>query len=303
MPIPTQPTDLFIRPFAADGVKQIIPDMQSVAGRASLANGFPAESQLPLSQGGIAPNRTDFNGILYMLSAFAFWQQSGGMFSYRSSLNYAIPAVVFHTGSLWWCVAPSGPDTGAGAVEPGTDDSFWMPFLQALAGGASISFGIPVGTVISYWGTSAPDGYLACDGSPFSATDYPALYALLGSALTPDLRGHFVRGYDTRNTVDPDGASRPIGSIQGDAIRNIEGSIINTSTALDEEAFGETNQSTTVISGAFSGIFRTMYALPDATRHIGQMLTGFTFSAAKVVPTAAENRPKNICLLYCIKHD
>lgn len=64
MPIPSQPGNLFTRPFAANGTRQIIPDVSANAGRASLEQGFPTETQLPLSQGGIAPNRMDFNGIL-----------------------------------------------------------------------------------------------------------------------------------------------------------------------------------------------------------------------------------------------
>ena len=94
--IPSQPANLFPMPFAANGNKTVIPPAQQSPGRAGMAQGFPWETQLPLSQGGVAPNRLDFNGILYMLSAFAFWQQSGGQWTYTPSLNYAVPCIAYY---------------------------------------------------------------------------------------------------------------------------------------------------------------------------------------------------------------
>lgn len=45
--------------------------------------------------------------------------------------------------------------------------------------------GLPLGAIISYYGSSVPDGYLPCDGSTFDETTYPALYMLLGSNTLP----------------------------------------------------------------------------------------------------------------------
>ncbi|MDR1308637.1 MAG: phage tail protein, partial [Deltaproteobacteria bacterium] len=80
------------------------------------------------------------------------------------------------------------------------------------------SFGVPVGTVITYYGTIAPDGYLACDGGNFSANDYPLLYDHLGKNTTPDLRGAFIRGLG--------GNSAGLGARQPDAGRNVTGFFI-----------------------------------------------------------------------------
>ena len=62
----------------------------------------------------------------------------------------------------------------------------------------------PAGTIITFGGTSAPTGYLACDGSEVSRTTYSALFSALsttwgvgdGSSTfnLPDLRGAFLRG-------------------------------------------------------------------------------------------------------------
>ena len=285
MPIPSQPTNLFPRPFASEGNFALIPDDKPAAGRASCKLGFPDETQKPLCDGGVAPNRTDFNGMLYMLSAFAFWQQSGGIFTYFATLNYAPPAVVFYNGKLWWCVAENGPESAAKVKIPGTDDSYWIEFMHFLSGGSS-SMGNPVGTIINYYGTTAPNGYLACDGSTFSATAYPLLYALLGKTTTPDMRGLFVRGYDPIGVNDANGVGRILGSYQGDAIRNISGRVVA------DAARGGSSP-----TGPF--YHKGSYNCHTDTGKSGVVY----FDASRQVPTAKENRPKNMTLLYCIKHD
>lgn len=62
----------------------------------------------------------------------------------------------------------------------------------------------PTGTVVAYKGSSAPTGWLMCNGAAVSRTTYSSLFALLGTSEgagdgsttfnTPDLRGYFIRG-------------------------------------------------------------------------------------------------------------
>lgn len=68
--------------------------------------------------------------------------------------------------------------------------------------------GNPVGTVIHYFGETAPSGYLICNGAEYADADYPVLATLLKGLTTntpfvgsdsdhfkvPDLRGEFLRG-------------------------------------------------------------------------------------------------------------
>ena len=65
------PPATLARPFAESGDKANIPDTTSTAGVASLSEGFPPVTQLPLSAGGIPPRRLDFNGVLN-IPPFAF---------------------------------------------------------------------------------------------------------------------------------------------------------------------------------------------------------------------------------------
>ena len=70
----------------------------------------------------------------------------------------------------------------------------------------------PTGTIISYMGNKAPDGYLPCNGGTYSISDYNNLaeqikkefgsYSYWGgdgetTFALPDLRGEFLRGTGT----------------------------------------------------------------------------------------------------------
>ena len=68
----------------------------------------------------------------------------------------------------------------------------------------------PVGTIAPYAGTSAPTGWLLCNGGAISGT-YTGLIALVG-ANTPNLKGKFLVGLDS-TVSDFDGLSNAIDSI------------------------------------------------------------------------------------------
>ncbi len=277
MPIPFMPVNLFKRPFAVDGDHVIIPDTKPISGRASLTEGFPTETQLPLTQGGIAPNRLDFNGMFNMLSAFSFWQQSGGLFNYITTINYTSPAIVVRNNMIWWCLKENGPESANGLQTPGNAPDYWQDLFTKIlndfaeSGGSSDPAaaigGNPVGAYIHYHGTTAPDGYLHCNGSTFSATHYPKLYQVLGSAILPDLRGKFIRGLG--------GNSLGLGVTQGDDFKS---------------------HSHTV--AMYGQVFHT-YGAPtnygDDDPIVGGLQSGAT--------GGQETRPINMAALICIRHD
>ena len=66
----------------------------------------------------------------------------------------------------------------------------WRAFADALTNTLSVHLGsipsVPVGHIILFGGT-LPQGYLLCDGSPFSKVTYPALSNRLGGTNTPIL--------------------------------------------------------------------------------------------------------------------
>jgi len=70
-------------------------------------------------------------------------------------------------------------------------------------------FLVPVGSITAYAGTSAPTGWLLCDGTAVSSSTYPSLYALVG-ANTPDMRGRFPIGDNSTLTLLGTGGSTTI---------------------------------------------------------------------------------------------
>lgn len=166
----------------------------------------------------------------------------------------------------------------------------------------AVDSSLPSGAVMYFAMQAAPLGWLKADGSAVSRTQYPALFAAIGTTFgagngkttfnLPDLRGEFVRGWDGGRGIDP---GRAFGSAQGDAIRNITGSIdtgINSGHQLFDEA---------TATGALAISQRRWKTWTSDTQDGGNNPSAFDFDASRVVPTAAENRPRNIALLACIK--
>lgn len=151
-------------------------------------------------------------------------------------------------------------------------------------------FLVPVGAVVPWPGETPPGGWLECNGQTYSTTDNPRLYEVLGESFVPDYRGLFLRGWAHGSSVfDPD-SGRDIGSVQQDAIRNIYG----------EAPIGDSNRYHT---GSFKGAFTT-----KGSGYIGSSETDWdnpigVFDASRVVPTAPENRPKNVAVMFIIKTD
>ncbi|MEM3097395.1 MAG: tail fiber protein, partial [Nitrososphaerales archaeon] len=71
---------------------------------------------------------------------------------------------------------------------------------------------LPTGTILSYGGSTAPSGWLLCDGSEVSRTTYSALFNVIGETYgvgdgsttfnLPDLRGRFAVGVGSHADVD-----------------------------------------------------------------------------------------------------
>lgn len=59
---------------------------------------------------------------------------------------------------------------------------------------------IPVGTVVPWMGSgTVPTGWLECNGASFSASEYPDLFAVLGSTTLPNLVEQHLRGGTSAN--------------------------------------------------------------------------------------------------------
>lgn len=80
----------------------------------------------------------------------------------------------------------------------------------------------PVGTIKMFGGSTAPDGYLMCDGAAVSRTDYASLFAAIGTTYgagdgsttfnLPDLKGRFPLGAGAGNGL----TARTVGQKDGE---------------------------------------------------------------------------------------
>ena len=75
----------YIRPIPTDPATPTGSDAP-----ASLTEGFPPETFLPESSGGIPPNGKDFNGILNQITAGLRWLAAGGAAIFNSDFSTAI---------------------------------------------------------------------------------------------------------------------------------------------------------------------------------------------------------------------
>lgn len=154
---------------------------------------------------------------------------------------------------------------------------------------------LPVGVPIPWPSATPPTGWLKCNGATFTAALYPKLALAYPSGKLPDLRGEFIRGWDDGRGVD---SGRGLLSAQGDAIRNITGS---TALSLQiESGFGwlPNVYNAGVFTYASTGGGRGATSA-QSTSVDGNL--GIRFDASRSVPTASENRPRNIAFNYIVR--
>lgn len=151
------------------------------------------------------------------------------------------------------------------------------------------------GQVCFFGMSSAPNGFLKCNGAAVSRTTYDVLFAAIGTTFgsgdgsttfnVPDLRGEFLRALDDGAGID---TGRSLASTQSWAIENITGtwrsgqhSAYNVATGV----FTTTDNSgiRTYASGTYAGC-------------------QYEFDASNQVNTSTETRPRNVALLACIKY-
>lgn len=177
---------------------------------------------------------------------------------------------------------------------------------------------VPPGTIVAYAGDTPPPGWLLCDGSEISRSQYAALFAAIGTAHgegdgastfnLPDYRGYFLRGVDMGAGRDPDATSRSMpnpGGNNGDAVGSVQNDQLQSHKHSD---YGHTHGYTS----------QTHYAEDDCTSggsHAAdnswsnyQTGTGYANlgdpapSSAGSVRHGLETRAKNAYVLWIVKY-
>lgn len=98
---------------------------------------------------------------------------------------------------------PAGPPGPQGPIGPAGPRG--ATGERGPAGPAGAAGAVPPGTITMFAGTTAPNGWLMCDGQSYSISTYRDLYNAIGTTYggygqsfqVPDLRGRFPVGKDT----------------------------------------------------------------------------------------------------------
>lgn len=153
----------------------------------------------------------------------------------------------------------------------------------------------PAGEVTAFATNVAPSGWLVCDGALVSRTTYSRLFAAIGTRFgggngsttfqLPDLRGEFIRGWDSGRGVD---AGRVLGSSQSDQNKL-------HSHGVNDPGHAHTSRGAPGIGQGASGINSVQQAAGQQDTTVST--TGITVRA----DGGSESRPRNIALLYCIR--
>lgn len=174
-------------------------------------------------------------------------------------------------------------DSGSGGTKglvpaPAAGDAAAAKFLSAAGTWLAA---VPVGSITMHGASTAPTGWLACEGAAVSRTTYAGLFAAIGTTFgvgdgsttfnVPDMRGEFARGWDNTRGVDP---SRAFGSAQAD---ELEAHVHSITPPASNDTAG-------------SGLTATGTGGSETITPYNSASTG-----------GSETRPRNIALLFIIK--
>ena len=219
------------------------------------------------------PNATRINspnGKLYLWINNAAW----GVYDDESAKNIPLGVDCGGTGSTTASGAQDNLGISSGIFPIG------MPFFWPSASSPAEIFPEFSGQVFLKW-----------NGATFSAATYPKLALVIPSLKLVDARGEFPRIWDDGRGVD---VGRVLLSAQSDAIRNITGVLRGGSYKTDSLSDGDTGAFSVQSRGVITGLY-------DSAGANGYTYIDHKFEAGSVVPTASENRPRNIAFNFLVR--
>lgn len=158
--------------FAYNGDKNTIPVNATGTQQASLEEGFPPVTQLPIDQGGIPPIRYDFNGVFNLMSQFYFFNQNGGTYTFNTEVSNAIGgypenAVLWYfgeDGTKTLVVSNIGNNTNNFVTNPnfiGDSSAPWSEISTKISN-------LPLGTIVTFDHPTSDFGFEPLNDSGFS---------------------------------------------------------------------------------------------------------------------------------------
>ena len=199
---------------------------------------------------------------------------------------------VIYKGLAQVTTSPSDGSVGDAQIQNGsiTAGKVQASFAQTL--------GVPAGIILSFGGTSAPTGFLSCDGAAVSRSTYSTLYTAIGTTWgsgdgsstfnVPDLRAMFLRGTGTHGTANmakgTDFEAPAVGTIENDQMQDHKHQTI-MSPGLAAQTYGSYD----IGNNAYNTTYNFNTTAPLEINSQGTPRTG------------DETRPVNAAVLYVIK--
>jgi len=93
------------QPFANSGQRANIPNLASeisASNRASMQEGWNQTTSTPVEDGGVPPNRLDFNGLGYLSTVALYFMQQGGFITYDATISSYLGG--YPKGAILWIV-------------------------------------------------------------------------------------------------------------------------------------------------------------------------------------------------------
>ena len=166
----------------------------------------------------------------------------------------------------------------------------------------------PIGHIISFMGTKAPDHYLVCDGSIYNIADYQKLADFIndqfgsynyfgGNGITtfavPDLRNEFIRGYHGTSSEQ----------LSGEIGKHQDATIIQNPIATSSaNSFLYTPVSDNAQKLIVEDKINSDTSVTETNNGINKYTTTFETQTATVT-TSYTTRPTNVAVLFCIKYE
>lgn len=195
-------------------IKELLDDLGGVASAAGTANSISVTAPTPFSALGnglrVTFRATNNNSAATSLNVNALGSKP--VVKFTTSGETALSGGEVKLGCIYEVVYSTLLNGGAGA---------WL-LLNPTPLAAAVE--VPPGAVSAFARSSAPSGWLKCNGAAVSRTTYAGLFSAIGTTFgagngsttfnVPELRGEFIRGWADGRSVD---TGRTLGSAQGDA--------------------------------------------------------------------------------------
>jgi hypothetical protein len=121
---------IWTRPLGENAdVNKIEDDVAVDSGNVSFAKLFGKITAVPLEEGGVAPEREDFNALFKLLGEVAYYFMHGGIFNYESNIDYDVGSLVRFNNELYVCTVANGPSS---TVKEPTDVKYWINVKTAV---------------------------------------------------------------------------------------------------------------------------------------------------------------------------